>query len=75
MEEKNNIIINQVDPTTFEYQEYSEQDNNLIDSRILDTSFTSSSDYIEYYIYDNSKNLLFPNQGEETRIYDQENIV
>ena len=71
MEEKNNIIINQVDPTTFEYQEYSEQDNNLIDSRILDTSFTSSSDYIEYYIYDNSKNLLFPNQGEETRIYDQ----
>jgi len=51
MEEKNNIIINQVDPTTFEYQEYSEQDNNLIDSRILDTSFTSSSDYIEYYIH------------------------
>ena len=28
----NNITVNPVDPTTFEYQEYSEQDNNLISS-------------------------------------------
>ena len=71
MKENNSIVINQVDPTTFEYQEYSEQDNNLIDSRILDTNFSSSTDYIEYYIYDGSKNLIFPNQGAETKIYDQ----
>ena len=39
MEEIDNIIINQVDPTTFEYQQYTEQDNILISSSRLDTTF------------------------------------
>jgi len=73
MEELNSITVNPVDPTTFEYQEYSEQDNNLISSSRLDTSFTSSTDYIEYYIYDNSQQLIFPLKGSSTRIYDQRN--
>ena len=73
MEELNNITVNPVDPTTFEYQEYSEQDNNLISSSRLDTAFTSSTDYIEYYIYDNSQQLIFPLKGSSTRIYDQRN--
>ena len=60
MVDENNIVINPVDPTTFEYQEYSEQDSNLISSSRLDTAFTMSTDYIEYYIYDDSKNLVFP---------------
>jgi hypothetical protein len=71
MEELNNITVNPVDPTTFEYQEYSEQDINLISSSRLDTAFTSSTDYIEYYVYDNSHQLIFPLQGQETLIYDQ----
>ena len=58
MEELNSITVNPVDPTTFEYQEYSEQDNNLISSSRLDTAFTSSTDYIEYYVYDNSQQLV-----------------
>ena len=71
MVDKNNITINPVDPTTFEYQEYSEKDNNLISSSRLDTAFTMSTDYIEYYVYDNSQQLIFPIQGQETLIYDQ----
>ena len=52
--------INQVDPTTFEFQQYTEQDNVLISSSRLDTAFSSSTDYIEYYAYDENKNLIFP---------------
>ena len=72
MVDENNITINPVDPTTFEYQEYSEQDNNLISSSRLDTAFTMSTDYIEYYIYDDSKNLVFP-LDTSSKIYDQRN--
>jgi hypothetical protein len=50
--EEQNIIINQVDPTTFEFQQYTEQDNILISSSRLDTSFNPNTDYIEYYAYD-----------------------
>jgi len=58
MEDKTQIL--QVNPTTFEFQQYTEQDNILISSSKLDTSFTSSTDYIEYYAYDENKNLIFP---------------
>lgn len=60
MEEKNNIIINQVDPSTFEYQQYTDKDNALIASSKLDTTFTSSIDYIEYYAYGEDQSLIFP---------------
>ena len=66
--EKKNIIINQVDPTTFEFQQYTEQDNILISSSRLDTAFTASTDYIEYYAYDDSKNLLYPISGSGDKI-------
>ena len=56
-----NIIILPVLPTTFEYQEYSQDDNQLISGSVLDTVFSSSTDYIEYYAYDENKNLIFPN--------------
>ena len=58
MEDKTQIL--QVNPTTFEFQQYTEEDNILISSSKLDTSFTSSTDYIEYYAYDENKNLIFP---------------
>ena len=57
---KDNIQINQVDPTTFEFQQYTEQDNILISSSRLDTAFTSSTDYIEYYAYDENQTLIYP---------------
>ena len=56
----NNITIRQVNPITFEFQQYTEQDNILISSSRLDTAFTSSTDYIEYYAYDENKQLIYP---------------
>ena len=57
---KEKINISQVDPTTFEFQQYSEKDSNLISSSRLDTAFSSSTDYIEYYAYDENQNLISP---------------
>ena len=62
--EENKIIINQVNPTNFEFQQYTEQDNFLISSSRLDTAFTSSTDYIEYYAYDESQTLIYPQPGD-----------
>ena len=59
------IIILPVLPTTFEYQEYSNDDNQLISASILDTVFSSSTDYIEYYAYDENQNLI----GEHNGVY------
>ena len=58
MEDKTQIL--QVNPITFEFQQYTEQDNILISSSDLDTSFTASTDYIEYYAYDENKSLIYP---------------
>ena len=66
MEEIDNIIINQVDPTTFEYQQYIEQDNILISSSRLDTTFSSSIDYIEYYAYSGDE------KGDKPHFYEKE---
>lgn len=71
MEEKNNIIINQVDPSTFEYQQYTDKDNALIASSKLDTTFTSSIDYIEYYAYGEDQSLIFPAPGDN--VYQNKN--
>ena len=60
MEEENEIIITPLDPATFEYQEYSDSDEALLTTSVLDTSFDKNTDYIEYYIYDLNKTLLYP---------------
>ena len=54
------IKVIPVDPKTFEYQTYSETDNTLISASILDTNFNPSTDYIEYYAYNENKELIFP---------------
>ena len=53
-----NIVINTVDPQTFEFQDYSTSDETLIANNSLDTAFTASSDYIEAYIYDGNQNRI-----------------
>jgi len=55
---ENNIIINTVDPQTFEFQDYSTSDETLIANNELDTAFTGSTDYIEAYIYDANQNII-----------------
>jgi len=44
----------------FTSQTYNAQDANLIPSFEIDTTLTSES-YIEFFIYDNNKNLIIPN--------------
>ena len=57
MAEKN-IIITQVNAQTFEYQDYSTSDVQLLAINNLDTVFSGSTDYIEAYAYDEDKNQV-----------------
>jgi len=57
MEEKN-ITIEQLNPTSFEFQNYVQSDESLIASSDLDTVFSQSTDYIENYVYDENNNLI-----------------
>ena len=49
-----------INPDTFEYQTYSNSDEQLIVQSELDTVFSASTDYIEYYVYDQNKTLIYP---------------
>ena len=69
----NEITINALNPDTFELQSYSAADTNLIGEIQVDTSFSGSvttgsisPDYIEFYIYDQNQNILFPTVGINT---------
>jgi hypothetical protein len=55
------INIQSLDPTTFDFQEYSNNDTSLINSNVLDVSFNPNSDYIEYFIFDLNNNVLHEN--------------
>jgi hypothetical protein len=53
------VNIKNLDPNTFELQEYSPQDTNLITSTGIQTTFDPNLDNVEYFIYDLNKNILF----------------
>ena len=55
MEEVKIIPIN---PQTFETQDYSTSDEELLSVSVLDTAFTGSTDYIELSVYDENQNLI-----------------
>ena len=59
MAETVNIIP--LNPNNFEFQEYSPEDNSLITSLEVETSFDSQKDKIEYFIYDLNGNILYEN--------------
>ena len=54
------IITSQINPQDFTKLQYEDSDVNLISGIPLDTSFNVETDYIESYIYDESKNLIHP---------------
>ena len=64
------ITIQSLDPNTFEFQTYSKLDTDLIVKSQLDTVFSKNTDYIEYYIYDQNQNLIFPSITSELLDYD-----
>jgi hypothetical protein len=71
MEEQ--ILITPVDSITFELQDYSIQDSNIISQFEIDTTFSQSADYIEYFIFDENQNLVFPNTTQELLTYTVKN--
>jgi hypothetical protein len=64
-----NILILPVDPETFAVQTYSQKDVDIISTSEVDTAFSQSTDYIEYYVYDENQNLIYPNNTEELLTY------
>tara|TARA_R110000764_G_scaffold71567_1_gene147362 strand:- start:8480 stop:17566 length:9087 start_codon:yes stop_codon:yes gene_type:complete len=61
--EENDILIQNLEPNSFEIQNYSSADDNLILNTELDTNWSSSGDYIEYYIYDSNETLVYPDEN------------
>jgi len=51
--------IQVLDPNTLQLQNYSTEDEALISSFTQDISFDPNEDYIEYYILDLNKNILY----------------
>ena len=66
---KDKVLILPVDSQTFEVIDYSTEDTSLISSFELDTEFSKSSDYIEYYIFDENQNIIFPESTTELLSY------
>jgi hypothetical protein len=56
--------IIQIDAQSFLSQTYGNQDTNLISSFDVKTNLSSSS-YLEFFVYDNNKNIL-PNHIDVT---------
>ena len=59
------ILILPISSETFDVENYTSKDSNLINNFEVDTNFTSSTDYIESYIFDGNRNLIYPSQTEE----------
>jgi len=66
---EDNILILPIDPETFAVQTYSQEDVDIISTSEVDTAFSQSTDYIEYYVYDENQNLIYPNNTEELLTY------
>ena len=55
------VNIQNINPQTFELQEYSQEDTSLIISTDVFDTFDPSIDHIEYFIYDLNGNILTEN--------------
>jgi hypothetical protein len=55
------VNIQNINPQTFELQEYSQEDTSLIISTDVFDTFDPTIDHIEYFIYDLNGNILYEN--------------
>jgi len=55
------VNIQNINPQTFELQEYSQQDISLISTTTTFDTWDSTVDHIEYFIYDLNGNILYEN--------------
>jgi hypothetical protein len=56
------VTLNSIDPITFEYQDYSTQDNNLIVNFTIEPTFNPLQNYVAYFVYDLNNDVLFSNE-------------
>ena len=66
---KDKVTILPVNPGNFQIEAYSTEDISLISTSSLDTDFSQSTDYIEYYVFDENQNLIFPSSTTELLTY------
>ena len=67
--------IQQVDSQQFEAQVYSQQDAQIISSFNIEETFDATKDYVEFFVYDADKNLLYSSidyNYTNYRIYDNQ---
>lgn len=55
------VNIKNINPITFEFQEYSIEDTSLISSNEIFNTFDSNTDYVEYFVYNLNQNIIFQN--------------
>jgi hypothetical protein len=56
------VTLNSINPTTFEYQDYSTQDDTLIVNFTIEPTFDPLQNYVTYFIYDFNGNVVFANE-------------
>jgi hypothetical protein len=56
------VTLNPINPTTFEYQDYSAQDDSLIVNFQIEPTFDPLQNYVAYFIYDFNNNVVFTNE-------------
>ena len=69
------INLQNINPNTFEIQTYSPEDNALISSTSADSTFSSSIDIVEYFIYDLNGNILSENVNGYPSYYINNNVI
>ena len=66
---ENKVLILPVNSQTFQIENYSIEDVSLISTLELNTEFSKSTDYIEYYVFDENKNQIYPSSTQELLTY------
>ena len=56
------ITLNPINPTTFELQDYSNQDDNLIVNFQIEPTFDPLQNYISYFIYNLNNEIIYSNE-------------
>jgi hypothetical protein len=56
------VTLNPIDPVTFEYQDYSAQDDNLIVNFTVEPTFDPLQNYVAYFIYDLNNTVIFSDE-------------
>ena len=69
------INIQALNPTNFEFQNYSDQDTSLITNLEVQSTFEPKIDKVEYFVYDLNNQLLYSNNDFPGYSLNDNNIV